>query len=89
MTISASQILAGIAQGVSAVDAALDDGLTLIPELAVLKPYIDMLNSALQDVEKIAASKATLAAKLAAGQVAVADAAAAAAEAAKFPPAAT
>jgi hypothetical protein len=86
MTIAATQVLAGITQGVSAVDAALDDGLSLIPELAILKPYVDALNSALQDVAKIAASKASIVAKLAAAQVALADTATETAETVKFGP---
>jgi hypothetical protein len=86
VTISASQVLAGIAEGVSAVDAAVDDGAALIPELLIVKPIIDALNAALKQVESIAASNASLAAKLAAAQVALADAATDTAETAKFGP---
>jgi hypothetical protein len=86
MTISAEQVLAGIAEGVSAVDAAVDDGAALIPELLIVKPIIDALNAALKQVESIAASNASLAAKLAAAQVALADAATDTAETAKFGP---
>ena len=86
MTISASQVLAGIAEGVSAVDAAVDDGAAILPELLIVKPIIDALNAALKQVEAIAASNASLAAKLAAGQVAIADAVTKASEDAKFGP---
>lgn len=85
----AEAVLAAITQGVSAVAAAVDGGLDLIPEVAILKPYIDALNGALQAIGKIAASNAALAAKLAAAQVVTIDAAAKAEEDAKFPTGAT
>jgi hypothetical protein len=86
VTISAEQVLAGFTEGVSAIDAMVDTGAEVVPELVLVKPWIDGLNAVLKQVAAIAASNATLAAKLEASAMAVVNATASAEENAKFGP---
>lgn len=84
--INPDALLASLTEGVSAVRALVDGGIDFIPEVAMLRPYIDGADDAIRAINAIVASKAALVAKLAAAQVALADTATDAAETAKFGP---